>query len=361
MPHGRLMFKDSDLDTIEGLAVGHTVENAPAQTGSLIGPLFQSFMSNMASFKEIVRRRFKLFSACSLPPSMDCPHILNGCELQADGSYNSERSISFHQGQSENGNKEDEVDQQTNLSPGVEENSKTAYFRKLSFDMELSTHSSEQALECAITQNEENSSMLLQSSVHLSASHDSTVKTCDVVEEQKCKPSGRVKAGRRKPTGSRSDSKKVPPKTREVNMKESEPEPSDEQLPHMTSVKSNQADSCDGDKTLSLRSSVRRQQSKGEEGEEEDTSSSRLDSEDAGLREEKSLSDSEIKVNVTLNNLKGIINHVYMFSNESLLLFVLQKQEERGKVSSFPIRKTLPKLQNNLTPMGLPKPIRYVL
>ncbi|CAL8310840.1 unnamed protein product [Arctogadus glacialis] len=48
--------------------------------------------------------------------------------------------------------------------------------------------------------------------------------------------------------------------------------------------------------------------------------------------EEKSLSDSEIKV--------------------------VKITEERGKVSSIRIRKTRPKPQNNLTPMGLPKAIR---
>ncbi|XP_018527730.1 uncharacterized protein prr14 [Lates calcarifer] len=75
----------------------------------------------------------------------------------------------------------------------------------------------------------------------------------------------------------------------------------------------------------------RRQQSE-EEDDGEDTSSSSQEYEDAGLREEKALSDSEIKV--------------------------VKKHEERGKVSSIRIRKTLPKPQNNLTPMGLPKPIR---
>lgn len=69
-----------------------------------------------------------------------------------------------------------------------------------------------------------------------------------------------------------------------------------------------------------------------EDDDGEDTSSSSQEFEDVGLREEKALSDSEIKV--------------------------VQKLEEPGKVSSIRIRKTLPKPQNNLTPMGLPKPIR---
>ncbi|XP_030592308.1 uncharacterized protein prr14 [Archocentrus centrarchus] len=75
----------------------------------------------------------------------------------------------------------------------------------------------------------------------------------------------------------------------------------------------------------------RRQQSE-EDDDGEDTSSSSQEFEDVGLREEKALSDSEIKE--------------------------VQKHEERRKVSSIRIRKTLPKPQNNLTPMGLPKPIR---
>ncbi|XP_058509092.1 uncharacterized protein prr14 isoform X2 [Solea solea] len=69
-----------------------------------------------------------------------------------------------------------------------------------------------------------------------------------------------------------------------------------------------------------------------EEEDAEDTSSSSQEYEDIALKEEKALSDSEIKV--------------------------VQKQEERGKVSSIRIRKTLPKTLNNLTPMGLPKAIR---
>lgn len=75
----------------------------------------------------------------------------------------------------------------------------------------------------------------------------------------------------------------------------------------------------------------RRQQSE-EEDDCEDTSSSSQEFDDTGLREEKALSDSEIKF--------------------------VKKHEEQKKVSSIRIRKTLPKPQTNLTPMGLPKPIR---
>ncbi|PWA17801.1 hypothetical protein CCH79_00008102, partial [Gambusia affinis] len=76
---------------------------------------------------------------------------------------------------------------------------------------------------------------------------------------------------------------------------------------------------------------ARRRQSE-EEDDGEDTSSSSQEFEDAGLREEKALSDSEIRV--------------------------VKKHEEQKKVSSIRIRKTLPKPQTNLTPMGLPKPVR---
>lgn len=52
----------------------------------------------------------------------------------------------------------------------------------------------------------------------------------------------------------------------------------------------------------------------------------------AAISEEKALSDSEIKTEI--------------------------KDGQRGKVSSIRIRKKIPKPQNNLTPMGLPKIIR---
>lgn len=65
----------------------------------------------------------------------------------------------------------------------------------------------------------------------------------------------------------------------------------------------------------------------------ENTSCSSQEFESMGIREEKSLSDSEIKTGSSRN-------------------------EERGKVSSIRICKALPKPQNNLTPMGLPRLVR---
>ncbi|XP_061606573.1 uncharacterized protein prr14 isoform X2 [Phyllopteryx taeniolatus] len=69
-----------------------------------------------------------------------------------------------------------------------------------------------------------------------------------------------------------------------------------------------------------------------EEDEDAGSSSHEFDEAAAALREEKSLSDSELKT--------------------------AQKHEQRGKVSSIRIRRALPKPQNNLTPMGLPKAVR---
>ncbi|KAM9785000.1 uncharacterized protein prr14 isoform 2-T4 [Syngnathus typhle] len=70
------------------------------------------------------------------------------------------------------------------------------------------------------------------------------------------------------------------------------------------------------------------------EDDDEDTGSSghEFDEAAAAMREEKSLSDSELKVP--------------------------QNQQHHGKVSSIRIRKALPKTPNNLTPMGLPKAVR---
>ncbi|KAJ7989542.1 hypothetical protein DPEC_G00305620 [Dallia pectoralis] len=74
-------------------------------------------------------------------------------------------------------------------------------------------------------------------------------------------------------------------------------------------------------------------QCKEDGGNVENRSRLRHEFEAMGMREEKALSDSEMK-------------------SESC------KHEERRKVSSIRIRKALPKPLHNLTPMGLPKPIR---
>ncbi|XP_037544531.1 serine-rich adhesin for platelets [Nematolebias whitei] len=86
--------------------------------------------------------------------------------------------------------------------------------------------------------------------------------------------------------------------------------------------------SCSSEEPSACEAERRRE----EEDYGEDTSSSSQEFEDVRLREEKTASNFETKV--------------------------VKKREERGKVSSIKIRRTLPKPQANLTPMGLPKPIR---
>lgn len=276
----------SDVDTYGGLAVGHTGENASPMKGWVIGPLFQSFKSKMASFTEIVMSPAKLFRANSPPPFMDHPD--NKCELQANGTSDvehSEPSDMFHpEAQSENGNQDAKANQQMLSEVECAQNAKTValkYSKKLSFDEELSTHSSEQRGECAITQKEKivpdsvplqhsplpcidneevsesviMSSVLLRPSVHVSASHESKLKMSGAMEEQKGKLAVRVKPLPRKCTGNR---RRATSKTlAEVKKEASDPEVIDEQVSHMNSVKSNKAESSsDIDKTLSLSSTV---------------------------------------------------------------------------------------------------------
>lgn len=98
-----------------------------------------------------------------------------------------------------------------------------------------------------------------------------------------------------------------------------------------------------------------------EEEDSEDTSSSSQELEEATLREEKALSDSEVKVRSTppalWSALEPFTEACDVLCSPSLCQEV-QKLEERGKVSSIRIRKALPKAQNNLTPMGLPRAVR---
>ncbi|XP_073351229.1 uncharacterized protein prr14 [Pagrus major] len=261
----------SDMDTCVGLPIVHS--SASASKGWVIGPLFQSFKSKMASFTEIVMSPVKLFKANSPPPSMDRPDILDECELQTDGTSDvepSEPSDMFHpEAQSENGNEDAKANQQR-LS-GVEDaqNAKTVaikYSKKLSFDMDLSTHSSEQAVKYALTSKDKDlpdsvpsqhsplpctvsedvsesagsvctSSLQLQPSVNVSASHKTTSKISSVNKEQKSKPAGRLKPLPRKCLGNR---RKVTSKTltSEVKKEESEAEVIEDQVSFQTTLSS---------------------------------------------------------------------------------------------------------------------------
>ncbi|XP_037647904.1 uncharacterized protein prr14 [Sebastes umbrosus] len=246
----------SDMDTCRELAVGHSFQNAPPPKGWVIGPLFQSLKLKMASFTEIVMSPVKLFRANSPPPCTDHPNKLDECELLADGASDvkhSEPSDTFHpEAQSENGNQDAKANQQ-------EETVALKYSKRLSFDVELPTRSSDQADECAITQKEKNSpdsvplqcrplpcsvsedvsesviksSTLLQPSVDVSASHEPKLKMSGAMD----KVTVRLKPLPRKCTVTRSGVKKV---TSTPEVKKEECEVSDEQFSHM---KSNKGDS----------------------------------------------------------------------------------------------------------------------
>ncbi|XP_031174708.1 uncharacterized protein prr14 isoform X1 [Sander lucioperca] len=279
----------SDMDKCGELAVGH---NASAPKGWVIGPLFQSFKSKMASFTEIVMTPVKLFRANSPPPSLDHPDNLDECELQADGTFDvehSEPSDMFHpEAQSENGSRDAEANQQRLSKVEGAGNAKTValkYSKKISFEVEFPTHSSEHAGECEMTQKEKNSpdsvhlqhsplpcidseevlesvgsvirsSILLQPSVNVSASHESKLKMSCAKEDQNSKLIVQLKPLPRKCTANRSRVRKITSKALTSEVKKEQSEVNDGQVSHMTPVKSNKAGSSEIDKMLSLSSSV---------------------------------------------------------------------------------------------------------
>ncbi|XP_068584051.1 serine-rich adhesin for platelets [Cebidichthys violaceus] len=253
-----------DMDTCGGgLAVGHSFENASAPKGWVIGPLFQSFKSKMASFTEIVMSPVKLFRANSPPPCTDLPDKPDDPELQPTGASDvehSEPSDAFpSEAQSESGGQE-----RLSKVEGAP-NSKTValkYSKRLSFDIELPTHGSQQVNECAISQKEKNlpdsvplqcrplpcivsedvsgfvgsvimPSILLQPSLNRSASHKNKVNISGPIEDQKGKLTAQLK-----PLPRKCSVKKVASK-----VKKEESEVRDEQFSHRNSVKSNKVDS----------------------------------------------------------------------------------------------------------------------
>ncbi|XP_033945006.1 serine-rich adhesin for platelets [Pseudochaenichthys georgianus] len=246
----------SDMDAcMEGLAV--------APKGWVIGPLFQSLKSKMASFTEIVMSPVKLFKANIPPPCTDHPDKLDEGELQADPSSDvehSEQSGTLHpEAQSQNRNPDAEDDQQRLGKVEGSQNTETAalkYSKKLLFDVELPTHGSEQADESAITQKEISSPEPLQHCplpcivseevVNGSASHDSNVKFSGVMEDQRGNATVQLKLLPRKCTVNRickERVKKVASKSSKSKVKMEESEVSYEQVSFMNSVKSNKTDS----------------------------------------------------------------------------------------------------------------------
>ncbi|XP_029364904.1 uncharacterized protein prr14 [Echeneis naucrates] len=271
-----LDITNSDMDACGGLPMGHTVENASPPKGWVIGPLFQSFKSKMASFTEIVMSPVKLFRANSPPLSMDHPDKLSEFELQDDGGSDVEPSNMFQPvGQSDE-NQEAEMDEQRVSDVEAAQNSKTVaaqYSKKLSIDEEFSTpNSSEQIDECGITQMEKNvpdsvpsgdwlipcinlkqlsvtSPMLLQPCTNVSASQESTLKVSRAVEEQD-QQTVQLKPLPRKRTGKRSELKSVisEPLISEVKKEEL----GEEQLFQRSSVESKKVNSSDAEKTQLL-------------------------------------------------------------------------------------------------------------
>lgn len=266
---------ESGVDMCPPLAVGHAFESASAPKGWVIGPLFQSFKSKVASFTEIVMSPVKLFRANSPPPCMDSPEKLEEGELQALEACDDENSqfsnVCHSQAQSQNGTQDTKVchiDNVNNATVAFE------YSKKLMTDVKLSAQVSEEADDCMATEKEKNVadsvplqlgplprvvseegseskgsvftlSVLLQPSVNVSASHDSQLNTARAEEEQKGKPGVQGKPLPRKCTGNR---KRGPAKLLTADKgEESVPEVTVVQLPQLISAKSNNVSSGNSD------------------------------------------------------------------------------------------------------------------
>lgn len=246
----------SDMDTCGELTAEHAAGSPSSPKGWVIGPLFQSFKSKMASFTEIVMTPVKLFRANSPPPSMDHPDILTEGELPATGpcdAEHSELSDMFHpEEQAESGNQDAKADQ-SRLS-GVE-NAQTVAItcsKKLSFDVE----SPEQEAECKPTQEEKHmsDSVPLQHSpssdsegvsesmqpVSESASHELNTTNGQVEGAAQHKPLPRKCTGHRKKLPSKSF-------TSELMNEEHDSALIDVQLSHINPVRKNKRGSSDID------------------------------------------------------------------------------------------------------------------
>ncbi|XP_074553032.1 uncharacterized protein prr14 [Halichoeres trimaculatus] len=243
------------MEACEGLAVGRNVENPSDPKGWMIGPLFQSFKSKMASLTEIVMSPVKLFRASST----DHPEDFDEREPEAAGTSDMELSKpfdAFHpvaRGET--------WSQDTVVTEGAQSVNPVRYSKKLSYDVEMSAVSG-CVDECSVTQTERNpsrsvpfqhvpsplsvsgsSSDLLRPPVCVSASsHES--KIIASAEEQKSKLTVRLKPPPRKYTGSR---RRIVSKTlvSEVE-KESELDVIDEEVSQINSGQLNKAESHNG-------------------------------------------------------------------------------------------------------------------
>ncbi|XP_029913949.1 uncharacterized protein prr14 isoform X2 [Myripristis murdjan] len=279
----QLNLPKSDMDTCGDLAV----ENASAMKSWVIGPLFQSFKSKMASFTEIVMSPVKLFKANSPPHFKDHPDKLNQEELQATAASSGE-----HSDPSENRNEDSEADQRSSSSPicfsdaGGGGDLKTVallHSENLLSDVGLSAHSSQQVDECALPEKETNtndsvplqhsslpfsdfektsesyksdlrsSSARFQPSDNSSALQESKLKMSAKMEEQKRKRAAQPKPLPRKRAGNKSALHKSSPDIFPSEVKE---EVSDPGTNGIHSIETNISNPCDNGKSQSSSPSV---------------------------------------------------------------------------------------------------------
>lgn len=264
----------SDMETCGELTGEHSVGSPSSPKGWVIGPLFQSFKSKMASFTEIVMTPVKLFRANSPPPSMGHPDISKEGELPATRPCDAEHSelsdMFGPEDQHESGNQDAKADQSRLSDVEGAQNAQTVaikYSKKLSFDVESSTQSSGQEEECKMTQEEKHMSdpvpsphspridseeapesmqPVFGSSVNESASHEPKLRPTNRQEESKVKGAAQHKPLPRKYAGHR---KKVPSKsfTPELMNEEHDSALIDVQLSHINAVRKNKRDSSDID------------------------------------------------------------------------------------------------------------------
>lgn len=124
------------------------LENSSASKRWVIGPLFQSFKSKMASFSEIVMCPVKLLTGNSPVPSIRSPPRAQDCEPQPDAT-SQPGDVFYPETQPEDGNlkaQDKKLMLRDKISPKAAKKVSVKYVKKLLFDVD-----SEQTDECAIS------------------------------------------------------------------------------------------------------------------------------------------------------------------------------------------------------------------
>lgn len=268
-----LASTDFDMDLCGGLNVG-PVQSGSSSRGWVIGPLFQSFKSKVASFTEIVMSPVKLLRATGNvpPPSVDSPDKAKEAELRAPGPADVEHSAldSVFDSQVQREQRLSDIEDVEDTQSVAGKSSK-----KLAFDEEFLGRSFEQEDGRVVTQLEKNmfdsvplqhtsllgivseevsesTASICRSSIHLrpsasvSASHESMLKGSSATEDSKSKPAARDETLPKKCTVNRKRLFSNP----EVKNKESDPDVV--QLSHTNPVKSNQTNSANTDTDYSF-------------------------------------------------------------------------------------------------------------